>query len=65
MCDKGLVCPWIRNRSECVLNVVSEMVKKFQFCHEEVGCKVVGGFYGSYVMSLCFRDCCIICSQSW
>ena len=26
------------------------MVKKFQFCPEEVGCNVVGGFFGSCVM---------------
>ena len=48
-----LVCPWIKSRSECVLNVVSQMAKKFQFCPEEVGCNVVGECYGSYVMLIC------------
>ena len=61
MGNNAVVCPWIRSRSECVLNVVSEMVKKFGFCHEEVGCNVMGGVYGSYAMLICFRDCCIIC----
>ena len=36
--------------SECVLNVVSERVKKFQFCLEEEGSNVVGGLNGSKVM---------------
>ena len=49
MGNNAVVCPWIRGRSECVLNVVSEMVKKFQFCPEVVGCHVVGGFYGIHV----------------
>ena len=40
--------------SECVLNVVSEVVKKSHCCHEEVGCKVVGGYFGIYV------GCCVL-----
>ena len=62
MGNNAAVCPWLRSRSKCVLNILLEMVKKFQFCHEQVGCNIVGGFYGSYVMLLCSRDCCIMCS---
>ena len=35
--------------SEYVLNVVSEVVKKFHFCQEGVECNVVGGYQGIYV----------------
>ena len=47
--------------SNCVLNILSQNVKKFEFGREDEGCNVMGGFYGSYVMLICFRDCCIIC----
>ena len=53
MGNNAVVCLWIRG--------TSEMVKKFQLCLKEEGCNVVGGFYSSYVILLCFRDCCIIC----
>ena len=49
MGNNAVFWPWIRGRSECVINVVSEMVKKFQFCREVLGCNVVGGYYGLYV----------------
>ena len=48
--------------SECVSSVLSGMVRKFRFCHEEVGCNVVGEFYGIHVMLLCFKRCCV---NSW
>ena len=64
MGNNAVVCLWIRSMSECVLNVVSQTVKEFQFCLEEEKCDVVGGSYGSFVRLVCFRDCCIICSCS-
>ena len=59
----GVVCPWIRSMSKCVFDVVSELVTESHFCHEVVGCSVLGGHYHLCYL-LCFRDCCIICSWS-
>ena len=45
MDNSALVCPWIKSMSGFVLNVVPELVRKFHFCHEGVGCNVVGEYY--------------------
>ena len=34
MGNNAVCCPWIRSLSGCVLNVVSEEVRKLHTCHE-------------------------------
>ena len=46
MGNSAVVCPWIGSMSGCVLHEVSEVVRKFCICHEGVGCKFVGGYFG-------------------
>ena len=55
MGNNAVICPWIRSMSKCVLNVVSQTVKKFQYRLEEVGCNVVGGLYEQLCYVIMFK----------
>ena len=60
MGNNAVDCLRIRSMSECVLTVVSEMVKKFQFCLEEERCSLVGGLDGTFVLLIVASSVCAV-----